>query len=44
MLDKANKKDFVEIEFIGKTVEDGEVFDTNILAEAKKLNPDSKPM
>jgi len=30
------KNDFVELEFIGK-VKDGEVFDTNIEAEAKKL-------
>ena len=32
-------KDFVEIEFIGRT--DGEVFDTNIPSEARKVNPKS---
>jgi len=40
MTDKVKVKDFVEIEYLGKT--DGEVFDTNIEAEAKKINPESK--
>jgi len=34
---KVNKNDFIEIEFIAK-VKDGEVFDTNIPSEAKKLD------
>jgi len=33
------KKDFIELEFIGKNAQTGEVFDTNILEEAKKINP-----
>ena len=33
------KKDFIEIEFTGK-VKDGEVFDSNIKEDLKKLNPD----
>lgn len=40
MSDKIKPKDFVEIEFIGRT--DGEVFDTNIPAEARKVNPEAK--
>lgn len=36
-----NKKDFIELEYIGK-VKDGEVFDTNIKEEAKKINLDIK--
>lgn len=36
-----NKKDFVEVEFIGR--QDGNVFDTNIKNEAKKLNPEAEP-
>lgn len=35
---KINKKDFIEITFTGK-VKDGEVFDSNIPEEVKKLNP-----
>ena len=31
------KNDFIEIEFTGK-IKDGEVFDSNIPAELKKLN------
>jgi FKBP-type peptidyl-prolyl cis-trans isomerase 2 len=34
-----NKKDFIELEFIGKNLTNNEVFDSNILEEAKKLNP-----
>ncbi len=34
-------KDFIEIEFVGKTKEGG-VFDTNIPEELKKLNPGTK--
>jgi FKBP-type peptidyl-prolyl cis-trans isomerase SlyD len=36
---KVVKNDFVEIEFLGKNLTSGEVFDTNIAAEAKKINP-----
>ncbi len=36
------KKDFIEIEFTGK-IKDGEVFDSNIKEDLKKLNPDSNP-
>jgi len=36
------KKDFIEIEFTGR-VKDGEIFDSNILEDLKKLNPDAKP-
>jgi FKBP-type peptidyl-prolyl cis-trans isomerase 2 len=35
----ASKKDFIELEFIGKNVSNNEIFDTNILEEAKKINP-----
>ncbi|MEM3405674.1 MAG: peptidylprolyl isomerase [Candidatus Pacearchaeota archaeon] len=35
------KGDFIEIEFLGKT-EDGEIFDTNIKEELKKMNIDSE--
>jgi FKBP-type peptidyl-prolyl cis-trans isomerase 2 len=35
------KNDFIEIKFLAKT-KDGEVFDTNILEEAKKINPNVK--
>ncbi|MBS3091955.1 peptidylprolyl isomerase [Candidatus Pacearchaeota archaeon] len=35
-MEKIQKKDFIELEFIGKTKE-GEVFDTNISEEAKKI-------
>lgn len=36
------KKDFIELEFIGKNLNANEIFDTNILEEAKKLNPEIK--
>ncbi len=36
-MEKLQKKDFVEIEFIGK-VKNGGIFDTNIEEEAKKIN------
>lgn len=36
------KKDFIEIEFTGKT-KDGEIFDSNIKKNLEKLNPDSNP-
>lgn len=39
--DKLKKNDFVEIEYTGKTKE-GEIFDTNIEAEAKKISLDIK--
>lgn len=35
---KTKKKDFVELEFIGKDLLNNEVFDTNIKEEAKKIN------
>jgi FKBP-type peptidyl-prolyl cis-trans isomerase 2 len=43
-MEKVKKNDFVELEFIGK-VKNGEVFDTNISEEAKKigLKIDDKP-
>jgi FKBP-type peptidyl-prolyl cis-trans isomerase 2 len=44
MVEKTKKNDFVEIEYIGRT--DGEVFDSNIPKEVKKVNPqaESKPL
>lgn len=36
------KKDFIEIEFTGKIKDSGEIFDTNIKADAKKANLDLK--
>jgi len=33
------KNDFVEIEFTGKILDTGEIFDTNIKEEAEKINP-----
>ncbi len=47
MADKTRKKDFVEIEFLGRNLTTGEIFDTNNLSEAKKINPnvkDTKPL
>jgi len=38
----AKKKDFIELEFIGKNLTNNEIFDSNILEEAKKLNPQVK--
>ncbi|GAI92008.1 unnamed protein product, partial [marine sediment metagenome] len=38
---KLKKKDFIEIEFTAR-VKDGEVFDSNIEEDLKKLNPDAK--
>ena len=35
-MEKTQKKDFIELEFIGRT-KDGEIFDTNISEEAKKI-------
>lgn len=32
-----NKKDFVELEFLGRNITNNEVFDTNITEEAKKI-------
>lgn len=37
-----NKNDFVELEFTGKISNTNEIFDTNIEADAKKANIDSK--
>jgi FKBP-type peptidyl-prolyl cis-trans isomerase 2 len=37
------KKDFIEIEFTGKTKE-GEIFDSNIKEDLKKENPKVKPL
>lgn len=36
------KKDFIEIEFTGK-IKNGEVFDSNIKEDLKKLNPQANP-
>lgn len=36
------KNDFIEIEFTGKISDTGEIFDTNIEADAKKANLDTK--
>ncbi|VVB83365.1 Putative FKBP-type peptidyl-prolyl cis-trans isomerase [uncultured archaeon] len=36
------KKDFIEVEFTGKT-KDGEIFDSNIKKNLEKLNPDANP-
>jgi len=36
------KKDFIEIEFTGK-VKNGDVFDSNIKEDLKKLNPEATP-
>jgi len=36
------KKDFIEIEFTGKT-KDGEIFDSNIKKNLEKLNPEANP-
>ena len=43
--EKIQKNDFIEIEFIGK-IKDGEIFDTNIKEEAKKidLNIEARPL
>jgi len=38
----AKKKDFIELEFLGKNLLNNEIFDTNVLEEAKKINPDIK--
>src|SRR5208283_2105988 len=35
------RKDFIEVEFTGK-VKDGEIFDSNIEEDLKKISPDSK--
>lgn len=35
------KKDFIEIEFTGK-IKDGEIFDSNIKSDLKKINPQGK--
>lgn len=40
--EKAKKGDFVEIEFTGRNSLTGEIFDTNNLSEAKKMNPEIK--
>ncbi len=39
---KTSKNDFIEIEFIGKIKDSGDVFDTNVEKELKKLNPEAK--
>lgn len=40
----AKKGDFVEIEFVGRNITaNGEVFDTNIAEELKKLDPKAEP-
>lgn len=40
---KVKKKDFVEIEFIGKNLTNNDIFDTNIKEEAKKINLEINP-
>ncbi|VVB79721.1 Putative FKBP-type peptidyl-prolyl cis-trans isomerase [uncultured archaeon] len=35
------KKDFIEFEFIGKIKDTGELFDSNIAGELKKINPEA---
>lgn len=43
-MEKINKNNFIELEFTAK-IKDGEIFDTNIKADAKKLNiKDPKPL
>ncbi len=43
---KTKKRDFIELEFLGRDALTGEAFDTNIPSEAKKLNlkAEAKPM
>ncbi|MEK6820714.1 MAG: FKBP-type peptidyl-prolyl cis-trans isomerase [Nanoarchaeota archaeon] len=41
MAEKINKNNFIEIEYTGR-VKGGEIFDTNVEEEAKKLNPNFK--
>jgi FKBP-type peptidyl-prolyl cis-trans isomerase 2 len=36
------KRDFIEIEFTGR-IKDGELFDSNVKENLKKLNPDANP-
>ena len=38
---KLKKKDFIELEFTGR-VKDGEIFDSNIEKDLKKINPEGK--
>ena len=40
-MEKLKQNDFIEIEFTGK-VRDGDIFDTNIKEDAKKINLDIK--
>ncbi|MFH1451680.1 MAG: FKBP-type peptidyl-prolyl cis-trans isomerase [archaeon] len=40
--EKIKKNDFIEIEFTGKITSTGEVFDTNVLEEAKKAKFETK--
>lgn len=37
-MEKTKKNDFVEIEFLGRIKDTGEIFDTNIKKEAEKIN------
>lgn len=39
-METTKKNDFVEIEFVGKIKDTGEIFDTNIKEQAEKINPD----
>lgn len=45
-MEKTKKNEFVEIEFLGRVKDTGEIFDTNIKKEAEKinLNIEVKPM
>ncbi|MBA7656764.1 hypothetical protein ES703_64691 [subsurface metagenome] len=36
------KKDFIEVEFTGR-IKDGEIFDSNIREDLKKINPNARP-
>jgi len=42
MKEKLRKNDFVEIEYTGKIKDTGQIFDTNVEKEAKKLNLNTK--
>ena len=42
MTEELKKNDFIELRYVGKIKDTGEIFDTNIEEEAKKLNPNIK--
>jgi len=41
-IDKIKENDFIEIEFTGRIANSNEVFDTNVLSEAKKAGLETK--